>query len=128
VVLYKRLLILSSLIFLISCTSVNKNNQIYGTYPPNSSTEKRKCVVNSDGSYTGQYDGSAVELIYKAGTMSCKFLDEFEVYPQNETKTATPTPTPTPKVSIDDAKALCIEIGFKTGTGKFAGCVLELMQ
>jgi len=122
VVLYKRLLILSSLIFLISCTSVNKNNQIYGTYPPNSSTEKRKCVVNSDGSYTGQYDGSAVELIYKAGTMSCKFLDEFEVYPQNETKTATPTP----KVSIDDAKSQCSDIGFKAGTEKFGECVLEL--
>jgi len=99
--------------------SVKQNQTVTQTV---STREKRKCVVNSDGSYTGQYDGSAVELIYKAGTMSCKFLDEFEVYPQNETKTATPTP----KVSIDDAKSQCSDIGFKAGTEKFGECVLEL--
>jgi len=94
--------------------------------------EKRKCVVNSDGSYTGQYDGSAVELIYKAGTMSCKFLDEDKVYTKIEAKTPTPTtsttqPT-TPKTSITDAKSQCTDIGFKAGTEKFGECVLELMQ
>jgi len=36
--------------------------------------------------------------------------------------------TTTPKVSIDDAKAQCSDIGFKKGTEKFGECVLELMQ
>ena len=38
------------------------------------------------------------------------------------------TPTTTPKVSIDDAKSQCSDIGFKKGTEKFGDCVLELMQ
>jgi len=37
----------------------------------------------------------------------------------------TPTPT-TPKVSIDDAKKQCEDIGFKPKTEKFGECVLEL--
>jgi hypothetical protein len=40
----------------------------------------------------------------------------------------TPTPTSSPKVSIDDAKVQCTDIGFKAGTEKFGDCVLELMQ
>ena len=40
----------------------------------------------------------------------------------------TATPTTTPKVSIDDAKSQCTDIGFKKGTEKFGDCVLELMQ
>ena len=38
----------------------------------------------------------------------------------------TPTPTSTPKVSIDDAKIQCEDIGFKPKTEKFGECVLEL--
>ena len=38
------------------------------------------------------------------------------------------TPAQTPKVSIDDAKSQCSDIGFKAGTEKFGDCVLELMQ
>ena len=41
---------------------------------------------------------------------------------------ATPTPTSIPKVSIEDAKSQCTDIGFKTGTERFGECVLELMQ
>lgn len=33
-----------------------------------------------------------------------------------------------PKVSINDAKAQCSDIGFKAGTEKFGDCVLELIQ
>ena len=36
-----RLLILSSLIFLMSCTSIYTNRQEYGTYTPSSSTNYR---------------------------------------------------------------------------------------
>jgi len=36
--------------------------------------------------------------------------------------------TTQPKVSIDDAKKQCTDIGFKAGTEKFGDCVLELMQ
>jgi len=39
-----------------------------------------------------------------------------------------PTPTTTTKVTIEDAKSQCTDIGFKAGTEKFGGCVLELMQ
>jgi len=55
--------------------------------------------------------------------------------PLNNTKicgknNATPTATPTlsTKVTIDDAKSQCTDIGFKKGTEKFGDCVLELMQ
>jgi hypothetical protein len=55
--------------------------------------------------------------------------------PMNNTKicgknniTPKPTPTPTPKVSIEDAKSQCSDIGFKAGTERFGECVLELMQ
>ncbi|MDC0542609.1 hypothetical protein OAO24_03945 [Methylophilaceae bacterium] len=37
-------------------------------------------------------------------------------------------PAPAPKVSIDDAKLQCSDIGFKTGTERFGECVLQLMQ
>ena len=40
--------------------------------------------------------------------------------------TPTPATTPTPKVSIDDAKKQCEDIGFKAGTEKFGECVLRL--
>ena len=33
-----------------------------------------------------------------------------------------------PKVSIEDAKSQCSDIGFKKGTERFGECVLELMQ
>jgi len=48
----------------------------------------------------------------------------------NAALTPAPTtiPTPSTKVSIDDAKAQCSDIGFKAGTEKFGDCVLELMQ
>lgn len=39
-----------------------------------------------------------------------------------------PTPTTTTKVTIEDAKSQCTDIGFKAGTEKFGDCVLELMQ
>ena len=44
-----------------------------------------------------------------------------------------PASTPAPaikasKVSIDDAKSQCSDIGFKKGTERFGECVLELMQ
>ncbi|MDC0542607.1 hypothetical protein OAO24_03935 [Methylophilaceae bacterium] len=42
--------------------------------------------------------------------------------------TPTPATTTTPKVSIEDAKSQCTDIGFKTGTERFGECVLELMQ
>ena len=46
-----------------------------------------------------------------------------------ETITAhVPASKTTPKVSIDDAKSQCSDIGFKTGTERFGECVLELMQ
>ena len=38
----------------------------------------------------------------------------------------TPTPASTPKVSIDDAKIQCEDIGFKPKTERFGECVLEL--
>ena len=38
------------------------------------------------------------------------------------------TTTPSTKVSIDDAKSQCSDIGFKAGTERFGECVLELMQ
>jgi len=41
-------------------------------------------------------------------------------------KPITPTPTPSTKVSIDDAKKQCEDIGFKPKTEKFGECVLEL--
>jgi len=38
----------------------------------------------------------------------------------------TPAPTLSPKVSIDDAKIQCEDIGFKPKTERFGECVLEL--
>ena len=48
----------------------------------------------------------------------------------NAALTPAPTtiPTPSTKVSIEDAKSQCSDIGFKAGTEKFGDCVLELMQ
>jgi hypothetical protein len=45
----------------------------------------------------------------------------------NNNAALTPATT-TPKVTIDDAKSQCTDIGFKTGTERFGECVLELMQ
>ena len=46
----------------------------------------------------------------------------------NDNAALTPATTTTPKVSIEDAKSQCSDIGFKAGTEKFGECVLELMQ
>ena len=46
--------------------------------------------------------------------------------PTNTTLAPPATPDPTPKVSIDDAKIQCEDIGFKAGTERFGECVLEL--
>jgi hypothetical protein len=43
-------------------------------------------------------------------------------------KTKVPASKTTPKVSIDDAKKQCEDIGFKPKTEKFGGCVMELME
>ena len=49
--------------------------------------------------------------------------------PHYSEKPITPTPaTTTTKVTIDDAKSQCTDIGFKKGTERFGECVLELMQ
>ena len=59
------------------------------------------------------------------------FTDEKREYLQEKSQALvapTPTPTPTPKVSIEDAKSQCSDIGFKAGTEKFGDCVLELVQ
>jgi len=54
--------------------------------------------------------------------------DASEHYFKTQTPTPAITPAQTPKVSIDDAKSQCTDIGFKAGTEKFGDCVLELMQ
>ena len=46
--------------------------------------------------------------------------------PTNTTLAPPATPDPTPKVSIDDAKIQCEDIGFKPKTERFGECVLEL--
>jgi len=48
----------------------------------------------------------------------------------NNIKSESVNPAPAikkPKVSIEDAKAQCTDIGFKAGTENFGSCVLELM-
>jgi len=47
---------------------------------------------------------------------------------KNKKLTPTQAPTTSTKVSIDDAKAQCSDIGFKAGTEKFGECVMELMK
>ena len=46
--------------------------------------------------------------------------------PTTTTPTPPATPASTPKVSIDDAKKQCEDIGFKPKTEKFGECVLDL--
>ena len=55
-----------------------------------------------------------------------KYVEKKICEKNNATPTPTPTPTSTPKVSIDDAKKQCEDIGFKAGTEKFGECVLRL--
>ena len=78
----------------------------------------RKCVNGSTviAGYCEQgSDGSFHDLHF------CK-------EPITQTPTPPATPDPTPKVTIDDAKSQCSDIGFKKGTERFGECVLELMQ
>ena len=144
-----RLLILSSLIFLMSCTSVNTNSQMYGTYPPNSSTNYRgELTYDATLSLSkeapievmeklcapyGGLDLASVSHDEKKWDKATRYTyicnKQKEIVPDTtptSTPTTTPTPTPTPTVSIDDAKKQCSDIGFKAGTEKFGECVLEL--
>ena len=94
------------------------------------------CVCkNLGGLITGQgSDGFGCndsKTIFKhnngtSGTVQrTRVLKNFHTHADPEPK---PTPTSIPKVSIEDAKVQCSDIGFKTGTERFGECVLELMQ
>jgi len=146
-----RLLILSSLIFLMSCTSIYTNRQEYGTYTPSSSTNYRgELLYDATLSLSKEAPIEVMEkLCAPYGGLDLasvshdeKKWDEItrytyicnkqkEIVPDT-TPTATPEPTPTPtptsspKVTIDDAKKQCEDIGFKAGTEKFGECVLRL--
>jgi hypothetical protein len=93
--------------------------------------------INGDEIYEGQYkDGKR----HGQGTLTKSNGDEYsgiwkDGYNENfannlPTKKAsqniTPDPTLSPKVSIDDAKIQCEDIGFKPKTERFGECVLEL--
>jgi len=144
-----RLLILSSLIFLMSCTSIHTNRQEYGTYTPSSSTNYRgellydaALTFSEEGAIKkmeqlcipyGGLDLTSIihgEIKYDAFTRYTYICNkQKEIVPDTTpitTSAPTPTTTPTSRVSIDDAKIQCEDIGFKAGTEKFGECVLRL--
>ena len=62
---------------------------------------------------------SSIEKV-KVGDMPAKNLNGKNKHEEPEINN--------PKISIDDAKSQCSDIGFKAGTERFGECVLELMQ
>ena len=63
-------------------------------------------------------DSSSGGLLFETSS-----LKDFHTHADPE---PTPTLTSSPKVTIDDAKKQCEDIGFKPKTEKFGECVLEL--
>jgi hypothetical protein len=108
--------------------------------------EWKNGIMNGLGKYRDSINGDIYEGQWKdgkrhgQGTFTKSNGDEYsgiwkDGYNENfannlPTKKAsqniTPAPTLSPKVSIDDAKIQCEDIGFKPKTEKFGECVLEL--
>ena len=80
--------------------------------------------ANGQGTYT-KSNGDEYSGIWKDGYNE-NFANDLPT--KKASQNITPTPAQTPKVSIDDAKSQCTDIGFKASTEKFGDCVLELMQ
>jgi hypothetical protein len=81
---------------------------------------------HGQGTYT-KSNGDEYSGIWKDGYNE-NFANDLPTKKASQNITPTATPASTPKVSIEDAKSQCTDIGFKTGTERFGECVLELMQ
>ena len=73
-----------------------------------------------DGSFVSKKIGGP---LYDAAEKFCSIAKI-----KNKKSTPTQAPTTSTKVSIDDAKKQCEDIGFKAKTEKFGECVMKLMK
>jgi hypothetical protein len=61
-------------------------------------------------------------------TVSCSGLTDLVSRAKFQEQIQVPVTPTTPNISIDDSKAKCADLGFKSGTEKFGDCVLKLSR
>ena len=61
-------------------------------------------------------------------TVSCSGLTDLVARAKFQEELQPSEPPTTPNISIDDSKAKCAELGFRSGTEKFGDCVLKLSK
>ena len=114
--------------------------EYYHQYRKNAHFEAHRCAALNQASPTCICEnlGGVAAYNHKHNVFFCEaggFPDgdlslpmDYGQTPHYEVKPISNPVTTQPKVTIDDAKSQCTDIGFKTGTEKFGDCVLELMQ